>query len=153
MDREINGWNEGVVLDVRSSLNAFQHVQYFKVFSCPQTCIECFLFFNFLSFLVPSHFIHSMSVSKGDVGAAIDIEESGVQNDDRPIPQSLRVIAKDVSDYYTKAEYTAFLKPKSGKEKKMRRKRKEEEIDPLEGLLEMSTNNEGTYPPPVFLCV
>ena len=94
-----------------------------------------------------------MSVSKGDVGAAIDIEESGVQNDDRPIPQSLRVIAKDVSDYYTKAEYTAFLKPKSGKEKKMRRKRKEEEIDPLEGLLEMSTNNEGTYPPPVFLCV
>ena len=83
----------------------------------------------------------------------MDVDESKVQKEDNPIPQSLRVIAKDVSDYYTKAEYTAFLKPKSGKEKKMRRKRKEEEVDPLEGLLEMSTSNEGIASPPVFSCV
>ena len=50
-----------------------------------------------------------------------------------PVPQSLRISAKEVSDYYTKAEYTAFMKPKSGKEKKMRRKKKEE-IEPLEEL-------------------
>ena len=83
----------------------------------------------------------------------MDVDESKVQKEDNPIPQSLRVIAKDVSDYYTKAEYTAFLKPKNGKEKKMRRKRKEEEVDPLEGLLEMSTSNEGIASPPVFSCV
>ena len=54
-----------------------------------------------------------------------------VDNEDvkKPVPQSLRITAKEVSDYYTKAEYTAFMKPKSGKEKKMRRKKKEEGRD------------------------
>ena len=79
--------------------------------------------------------------------------EGNINNDNEidstkklPIPQSLRVSAKDVSDYYTKAEYTAFMKPKSGKEKKLRRKKKEvEEVeaDPLQAVEDFSANNEG----------
>ena len=58
-----------------------------------------------------------------------------------PIAQSLKITAKDVSDYYTKAEYTSFAKPKSGKEKKMRKVRKvEEDVDPLEGVEDDASN-------------
>ena len=61
-----------------------------------------------------------------------------------PVAQSLKITAKDVSDYYTKAEYTSFAKPKSGKEKKMRRVRKvEEEVDPLEGIEDDSSGSAG----------
>ena len=60
----------------------------------------------------------------------------------RPVAQSLKVTAKDISDYYTKAEYTSFTKPKSGKEKKLRRvRKKEEDLDPLEGLEDVSATD------------
>ena len=62
----------------------------------------------------------------------------------RPIAQSLKVTAKDISDYYTKAEYTSFTKPKSGKEKKLRRvRKKEEDADPLEGLEDSASATGG----------
>ena len=70
-----------------------------------------------------------------------------VDNEDvkKPVPQSLRITAKEVSDYYTKAEYTAFMKPKSGKEKKMRRKKKEEDLEPLEELEDSGAGADGTF--------
>mmetsp|Transcript_20069 Transcript_20069/g.19362 ORF Transcript_20069/g.19362 Transcript_20069/m.19362 type:complete len:899 (+) Transcript_20069:153-2849(+) len=44
--------------------------------------------------------------------------------------QSLMIQAKEISDYYTKAEYTSFTKSKGdGKEKKKRKVRKKEEIE------------------------
>lgn len=62
----------------------------------------------------------------------------------RPVAQSLKVTAKDISDYYTKAEYTSFTKPKSGKEKKLRRvRKKEEDVDPLEGLEDSASATGG----------
>jgi transposase len=62
----------------------------------------------------------------------------------RPVAQSLKVTAKDISDYYTKAEYTSFTKPKSGKEKKLRRvRKKEEETDPLEGIDDSGSATDG----------
>lgn len=94
----------------------------------------------------------------GDGGSAMDLDQDGEGDWEEKkkisVPQSLRVSAKDISDYYTKAEYTAFLKPKSGKEKKMRKKRREEEVDPLEGLEDLNTSNEGPVPshPFYFLC-
>jgi hypothetical protein len=83
----------------------------------------------------------------GDNGAAVLMQ---VDEDDsdltkkRPVAQSLKVTAKDISDYYTKAEYTSFTKPKSGKEKKLRRvRKKEEEVDPLEGIEDSGSATDG----------
>lgn len=73
-----------------------------------------------------------------------DDDDSSELKKKLPVAQSLKVTAKDISDYYTKAEYTSFMKPKAGKEKKMRRvRKKEEEVDPLEGVEDFPTGTEG----------
>ena len=65
----------------------------------------------------------------GEDGATVMMPEDKAALELRgklPIAQSLKITAKDVSDYYTKAEYKSFAKPKIGKEKKMRKEGKEE---------------------------
>ena len=60
---------------------------------------------------------------------AMDIDDgnSSMIDSKKPIAQSLKVTAKAISDYYTKAEYTSFMKQKANKEKKLRKVRKKEE--------------------------
>ena len=108
--------------------------------------------FNTLLDFIPTNLNQPNFILKSlhRTGDAMDIEgniDNEIDSTKKvPIPQSLRVSAKDVSDYYTKAEYTAFMKPKSGKEKKLRRKKKEvEEVeaDPLEAVEDFSASNEG----------
>ena len=75
----------------------------------------------------------------GDDGEAnamdIDDGNSSLIDSKKPIAQSLKVTAKAISDYYTKAEYTSFMKPKANKEKKLRKvRKKEEDVDLLEGI-------------------
>ena len=66
----------------------------------------------------------------------MDIDgDSSIINGKQPIAQSLKVTAKAISDYYTKAEYTSFMKPKGSKEKKLRKvRKKEEDLDLLDGI-------------------
>ena len=73
----------------------------------------------------------------------MDIDgDSTILNSKLPIAQSLKVTAKAISDYYTKAEYTSFMKPKGGKEKKLRKvRKKEEEIDLPEGIDDVPPGN------------
>ena len=71
----------------------------------------------------------------------MDIDgDTSVVSSKLPIAQSLKVTAKAISDYYTKAEYTSFMKPKASKEKKLRKvRKKEEEVDLLEGIEDVSS--------------
>ena len=72
--------------------------------------------------------------------------DTTIINSKLPIAQSLKVTAKAISDYYTKAEYTSFMKPKGGKEKKLRKvRKKEEDVDLLEGIEDVpSGDGKGT---------
>ena len=72
-----------------------------------------------------------------DGGQAMDIVNSASTTaieTKKAIPQSLRVEAKEISDFYTKTEYTSFAKPnKSGKEKKRKlRKKTAEDVDDVD---------------------
>jgi hypothetical protein len=77
----------------------------------------------------------------------MDIDgDTTIVNSKLPVAQSLKVTAKAISDYYTKAEYTSFMKPKGGKEKKLRKvRKKDEEVDLLEGIEDVpSGDGKGT---------
>ena len=88
----------------------------------------------------------------GDDGQAMDIVNSSsttAVETKKAIPQSLRVEAKEIRDFYTKTEYTSFVKPnKSGKEKKRKlRKKSAEDVDDVDikdilgdGSAEMGTD-------------
>jgi len=63
---------------------------------------------------------------------AVYVDETDANHDhDHPTLQSLRVEKKELTDYYTKSEFSAFSKPK--KEKKRRKIRKKVEIEDVEG--------------------
>ena len=87
----------------------------------------------------------------GDDGQAMDIVSSSASTTietKKAIPQSLRVEAKEISDFYTKTEYTSFVKPnKSGKEKKRKlRKKTTEDVDDVDikGILGDGSAELGT---------
>lgn len=73
-------------------------------------------------------------------GGAVGQADHNASSDEIPmdvttvLPQSLRVDLKDADDYYSKAEYSTFHKPKKVKgEKKQKRLRKKEESSAADG--------------------
>jgi U4/U6.U5 tri-snRNP-associated protein 1 len=70
------------------------------------------------------------SAPKFELGEGGESQFSGEVIESKKTHQSLLIQAKEISDYYTKAEYTSFTKSKGdGKEKKKRKVRKKEEIE------------------------
>ena len=64
------------------------------------------------------------SSGRGSIVSSSVMDVTGEQ----PLPQSLRVDIRDASEYYTKAEYSSFQKPKKIKDKDKREKRQQKKM-------------------------